>query len=102
MTSRESSVTITFVHDGRADAGKLALCAKMRYLRNMDSRTGEILYFESTAELQRDISRRFANGEPPLIELKRKPKGSCRKCYGRGFVGRNQTTGDVVTCSCVR
>lgn len=29
------------------------------------------------------------------------PKPSCRKCYGRGHVGRNIRTGKHVPCACV-
>ena len=27
-------------------------------------------------------------------------KSSCKKCYGRGIVGKNVTTGEIVPCRC--
>lgn len=29
-------------------------------------------------------------------------KKSCRKCYGRGYIGFNRNTGKLVLCSCAR
>lgn len=34
------------------------------------------------------------------INLK-KPKKSCRRCFGRGYIGRNVLTNSVVPCSCI-
>ena len=28
------------------------------------------------------------------------PKKNCKKCFGRGYVGRNTETGQFVNCSC--
>lgn len=33
--------------------------------------------------------------------LKRMPKASCRKCYGRGYIGKDLKTNQYVPCSCV-
>lgn len=27
---------------------------------------------------------------------------SCKKCYGRGYIGKNLTTGKLVPCKCVK
>jgi hypothetical protein len=43
----------------------------------------------------------FSDEEMAEIMARAKPKGSCKKCYGRGHMGRNVTTGKLVVCVCV-
>lgn len=30
-----------------------------------------------------------------------KPKPNCKKCHGRGYVGRHADTGEPVACTCI-
>lgn len=39
------------------------------------------------------------NGSIEVVVVARK---SCKRCYGRGIVGRNALTGQVVVCRCAR
>ena len=34
--------------------------------------------------------------------LKKKPSQSCKKCYGRGYTGKNLTDFTYIPCMCVR
>ena len=63
----------------------------------MNTNTGEIemLDLKQLTELQR-------NPRPEMVELKRKPKTTCRKCYGRGHIGLNRTTNSYVICKCCK
>ncbi len=36
------------------------------------------------------------------IPLKSKPNKSCKKCYGRGFLGRDKNTYAYDICNCIR
>ena len=62
----------------------------------MNVDTGEIRRFASHDMLQEAI----LTGN--WIPLGKAPKPSCKKCYGRGHVGRNVDTGKYVPCSCVK
>lgn len=35
------------------------------------------------------------------IPLKSKPKGSCKKCYGRGYTSRDPKNGLHLLCRCI-
>ena len=37
----------------------------------------------------------------PRREMERRPNPSCRKCYGRGYVGKRKD-GSFVLCTCFR
>ena len=63
---------------------------------------GEVVVFENDEDFEKEQARRRAAGEPLLIELGSKPKKSCRKCYGRGFIGRDFNTKQVIPCSCTK
>lgn len=43
----------------------------------------------------------FTDEELAEIFAKTQPKSNCKRCHGRGTVGRNVTTGKRVVCSCV-
>lgn len=43
----------------------------------------------------------FTEEEMAEIFARSQPKSNCKKCYGRGTVGRNVTTGRRIVCSCV-
>lgn len=68
----------------------------------MDPSSGEISKFPTRAELEAVQANRRAQGLKPLIELGQLPKPTCPRCYGRGTIGRNLRTGDVVACPCTR
>jgi hypothetical protein len=36
------------------------------------------------------------------IPLKKKPPTSCKKCYGRGYLGRDKNTYAYDICNCIR
>ena len=60
----------------------------------MDKETGEIKDLnELTSE---DIaSKRW-------VELGKRPNPGCKKCHGRGWVGREITSNRVIICKCVK
>ncbi len=62
----------------------------------MDKQTGEILEFESKGQLE------AAKKVRKLIELKGKPKKSCKWCYGRGYTGYNTTKREYIVCRCIK
>lgn len=63
---------------------------------------GEVVVFENDEDFEKEQARRKAAGEPPLLELGKKPKRNCRKCYGRGFLGRDFQTKQLIPCSCTK
>jgi hypothetical protein len=96
----------------------------------MNTETGEVHRFASHAELmqykaslermdavrdelksalgdaQSKYKGVFLASDDPLpsaanfVELRGEPDPNCRKCFGRGHVGKNLTTGLFVPCSC--
>jgi hypothetical protein len=36
------------------------------------------------------------------IPLNKKPSSSCKKCYGRGFLGKNSVDFTYIPCSCLQ
>jgi hypothetical protein len=36
------------------------------------------------------------------IPLKKYPNKNCKKCYGRGHLGRNSQSYDYLVCDCIR
>lgn len=36
------------------------------------------------------------------LPLKKRPKHNCKKCFGRGYTGRDTNTLFYVTCSCLQ
>ena len=45
------------------------------------------------------LNQAFLTGD--WSDLKVKPKSNCKRCYGRGYEGRNTQTGKLVVCGCV-
>ncbi|MGV0949291.1 MAG: hypothetical protein ACOYB3_01370 [Azonexus sp.] len=39
---------------------------------------------------------------PKKTEIQVKPKSSCRHCHGRGYVGKDTSTGKKIICRCVK
>lgn len=66
----------------------------------MDMKTGEI--YESKSDTESAIAQlRIIKNQSTLCEFEKMPKSNCKKCHGRGNIGRNVSTGTVVPCSCV-
>lgn len=61
----------------------------------MDPKTGEILEFDSIVQLEAVKTVR------KLVELKGKPKKSCKQCYGRGYTGYNTLRREYIVCRCI-
>ena len=61
----------------------------------MNTETGEIRKFNTVEEM----SEAIATGN--WVALGKKPRASCKKCYGRGYIGKNDA-GKYVPCSCVK
>jgi len=38
--------------------------------------------------------------DPNIIRLRCKPDPSCKKCHGRGTIGKNTKTGLFIPCTC--
>lgn len=62
----------------------------------MNVETGEIQEFESANKLQQ------AMRSGTWIAVDKMPDPNCRKCYGRGHLGKNLSTNLYVPCSCVK
>lgn len=67
----------------------------------MDMRTGDIFYGEEAAKkaLEEVLG---GKREGPVVELERAPRPGCSRCRGRGYTARNEQTGFVVLCRCVK
>lgn len=68
----------------------------------MDTQTGEIKTFENEAQLNAEQASRIADGKPPLVQLDQHPDPKCKKCYGRGHIGKDVKSGNFVPCKCVK
>ena len=55
-------------------------------------------------ETMRDIGAERVLDEPSETykELGNMPKASCRKCYGRGYIGKDLKRNQYIPCSCVK
>lgn len=60
----------------------------------MDTSTGEIKPMDELTPEQ------LLSGK--WVELGQRPNPGCRRCHGRGYTGRNLTTGNVIQCRCVK
>lgn len=60
----------------------------------MHEDTGEIKEIEKLTAKQL-ASRKWK-------ELDKKPNPSCKRCYGRGYIGRDVITDRVIECRCVK
>lgn len=54
--------------------------------------TGEVY------ELAEEYSKNLDCGQLEITDL---PNPSCKKCYGRGYVSKNTTTGHYSICKCL-
>lgn len=61
----------------------------------MNLETGEVILRPSQIQVQEAMK----SGK--FIELDNPPDPNCKKCYGRGHVGRSQESGLYIPCSCV-
>lgn len=53
----------------------------------------------TTGEIQEFSSQEAANRSGYTVPLRGEPNPKCKKCYGRGHIGRNDQ-GQYVPCSC--
>lgn len=60
----------------------------------MDVDTGEV------REISELTPEQLASGK--WKELGQRPDPKCKKCYGRGYIGRDVVTNRVIECSCVK
>ena len=86
----------------------------------MDTKTGEIIQVVeaggcSPADMMTELTnkvmtqqevtdenaRREAAGESPIVKIAKTPKPNCRRCHGRGHIGRDIKTNTYVPCVCV-
>jgi len=68
----------------------------------MDTQTGEIKTFANEDALNAEQASRIAAGKKPLVALDQYPNPKCKKCYGRGHVGKDLKTGLFIPCKCVQ
>lgn len=68
----------------------------------MNPDTGKISVFEDASVLADEQAKRLADNKKPLIPLDQFPDPKCKKCYGRGRVGKDLKTGNFIPCKCVQ
>lgn len=61
---------------------------------NNDKRK-ELLPFDIT-------NQSFHSRDEMEVAVKQHAKSSCKKCYGRGFVGFRPNTNTIILCRCVK
>jgi hypothetical protein len=66
----------------------------------LNPETGTIREYDPE-ELIQAKHRRQQRGLRPLIELEQLPDPDCKKCFGKGWTGRDVDTNDVIPCKCV-
>ena len=66
----------------------------------MDMNTGKIYSEKDVAKMKESMTEE--EFEKRFNEVYVLPKRSCKKCYGRGHVGKNLMTGKVVMCTCMK
>ena len=67
----------------------------------MNPETGEIRKFKDTETLKKTQESRVRKGFKPLIELDKEPDPNCKECFGRGWIGKDVDTEEVIPCKCV-
>ena len=68
----------------------------------MDTATGEIKTFETEEQLNAEQAKRLSEGKSPLVKLDQKPDPKCKKCWGRGHIGKDLKSGQFIPCKCVK
>jgi hypothetical protein len=64
-----------------------------------DTKEGKVLSKEELKNLP-EIDIMKSSAQTIGVTLK-DPKKDCRKCYGRGFIGKDAKTGQPIACTCV-
>lgn len=60
----------------------------------MDVKTGEIKAIDELSDEELLRGR--------WEELGKRPNPGCKRCHGRGWIGRDVVTGNVIQCKCVK
>lgn len=68
----------------------------MKNLENALTDAEELVDLKNTDPLL--IIKLAAKGMGIIID---DPKPNCKKCYGRGYLGRKVNTGEPIPCSCI-
>lgn len=73
--------------------------AGLTLLKRLDNADARIVRLESAVDA---IFAGKKAMEPPdkIVKLRCKPDANCRKCHGRGHIGRNHSTGLFIACVC--
>jgi hypothetical protein len=66
---------------------------------NKDPLIGSKLFNSTYYSIFADDFKLLSEGQLPL---KKKPSSSCKKCYGRGYSGKNTTDFTYIPCSCLK
>ena len=66
----------------------------------MDKKTGEIKEIE--IDKNGKIVEKGTTNTFDGFLLDKKPRKSCRHCYGRGYTGTDKFTGEKVVCNCTK
>ena len=61
----------------------------------------------TSAETGRDQSKRLGKAKPSSVTMSGvivrgtcDPKPNCKRCFGRGYIGRDTETGSFILCKC--
>lgn len=80
--------------------GFVMVCLSTLYLiKRLDNADARIKRLEDYNSV-RKMSMTKAIEDGTAVKLRCPPDPSCKKCHGRGFIGRNRQTGLVVPCTC--
>lgn len=68
-------------------------------LKRLDNADARIVRLESAMDAVFQGKKAM---EPPdkVVKLRCKPDANCRKCHGRGHIGRNHASGLFIACVC--
>ena len=86
----------------------------------MDTQTGEIIQVVETgahahsaeasgivskimsqSQVDAENAKRKAEGKGEIVPIAKVPKANCRRCYGRGHLGKDIKSDQFIKCPCV-
>lgn len=68
-------------------------------LKRLDNADARIVRLESAMDAV-FAGKKAMEPQDKVVKLRCKPDPSCKKCYGRGHIGRNHSTVLFITCVC--